>query len=128
MEIRPVRSKADHEWALGRIEALWDSRDTVSDSADELDVLITLVQAWESQHEAILPPDPLEAIAFRLEQLGLGRSDLTPILGSRSRVSEVLARRRPLTLAMIRRLRDGLGLSADVLVGGATAHDGQGPG
>ena len=82
---------------------------------------MTLVDAYEAKHHAIDPPDPIEAILFRMEQQGLTRNDLIPMIGSRARVSEVLNKKRPLTLAMIRRLRVGLGISADVLVGGSEA-------
>jgi HTH-type transcriptional regulator/antitoxin HigA len=84
---------------------------------DELDVLVTLVCAYEEKHFPMDPPDPLMAIQFRMEQQGLTRKDLEPMIGSRARVSEVLTGKRRLTLPMIRRVRDGLGISADVLVG-----------
>ncbi len=84
---------------------------------EELDVLVTLVGAYEEQHFPMDPPDPVMAIQFRMEQQGLTRKDLEPMIGSRARVSEVLSGKRRLTLPMIRRVRDGLGISADVLVG-----------
>ena len=80
-------------------------------------MLVTLVHAYEAEHHAIEPPNPIDAIRFRMEQQGLTRRDLEPLIGGRSRVSEVLSGKRPLTLRMIRRLRRGLGISADVLVG-----------
>ena len=116
MEVHPIRNDSDHAQAMARIEALWGA-DPGSRAAEELEVLVTLVDAYEARHHAIQPPDPIEAIRFRMEQMDLTRKDLEGILGSRARVSEILARKRPLTLAMIRRLRAGLGLSADVLVG-----------
>lgn len=116
MEVHPIRDDNDHAQAMVRIEALWGA-DAGSTAAEELEVLVTLVDAYEARHHAILPPDPIEAIRFRMEQMDLTRKDLEGMLGSRARVSEILARKRPLTLAMIRRLRAGLGLSADVLVG-----------
>ena len=83
---------------------------------DRLDVLATLIDAYESEHEPIDPPDPIEAIKFRMEQQGLTRRDLEPIIGSRARVAEVLNRRRDLSIAMIRRLHEHLGISAEVLI------------
>ena len=85
-------------------------------AGDELDVLVTLVDAWEAKRHPIDPPDPLMAIQFRMEQQGLTRADLEPLIGSRARVSEILTGKRKLTLAMIRRVRSGLGISADLLI------------
>jgi HTH-type transcriptional regulator/antitoxin HigA len=116
MDIHPIRNDEDHARALARIEELWGSP-AGSPEAEALEVLVTLVDAYEAKHHTIEAPSPVEAILFRMEQQGLTRQDLEPMIGGRSRVSEVLNRRRPLTLAMIRRLRSGLGLSADVLVG-----------
>ena len=117
MSIQPIHTDADHAAALARIDALWGARDATA-AADELEILVTLVADYEARHHPILPPDPLDAIRFRMDQLGLTRKDLEPMVGSRARVSEVLAGKRPLTLAMIRRLRKGLGLPADGLIGG----------
>ena len=115
MDIRPIKTDADYERALARIEALMDAeRD--SDEGDELDVLTTLVEAYEAQHFPIEPADPVEAILFRMEQQGLSRKDLEPYLGSRQRVSEVLNRRRALSLEMIRRLHEGLGIPLENLI------------
>ena len=116
MDIHPIHDDEGHAQAVARIEQLWGAEPGTAE-AEELDVLVTLADAYEVKHHAILPPDPVEAIRFRMEQTGLTRKDLEPLLGSRARVSEVLAHKRPLTLAMIRRLRKGLGLSADVLLG-----------
>ena len=116
MTVRPIRNDADHARALEQVEQLWGPPEGSRD-AETLEVLVTLVDAYEAQHHRIDPPDPIEAIRFRMEQEGLTRNDLEPFIGSRARVSEVLNRRRPLTLRMIRRLRKGLGISADVLVG-----------
>ncbi len=116
MTVRPIRNDRDHARALKEIKRLWGAK-RGSSEADRLDVLVTLVDAYEARHHAILPPHPVEAILFRMEQAGLSRADLVRILGSRARVSEVLNRRRPLSLTMIRRLRKELGISADVLVG-----------
>ncbi len=116
MSIRPIRNDDDHRRAMLEIERLWGAQEG-SPRAERLEILVTLVHAYEAEHHAIDPPDPIEAIRFRMEQQGLTRRDLEPMIGGRSRVSEVLNRRRPLTLPMIRRLRRGLGISADVLVG-----------
>lgn len=116
MHIKPIRSDEDHEQALQQVEELWGA-EPGSEEAEQLEVLVTLIDAYEAKHHAIDPPDPVEAIFFRMEQQGLTRKDLEASIGSRSRVSEVLNRKRPLTLPMIRRLRDTLGISADVLVG-----------
>jgi HTH-type transcriptional regulator/antitoxin HigA len=116
MNIHPIRTQRDHARALRQIAKLWGAR-VGSPAAETLEVLITLVDAYEAKHHRIDPPDPIEAIRFRMEQEGLVRADLEKLIGSRARVSEILNRRRPLTVAMIRRLRDALGISADVLVG-----------
>jgi HTH-type transcriptional regulator / antitoxin HigA len=83
---------------------------------DLLEMLVILVEAYEEQHYPIAPPDPIEAIEFHRERLGVTRRDLEPYIGSRARVSEILNRRRPLTLAMIRRLQAGLGIPAEILL------------
>ncbi|MDZ4697874.1 MAG: helix-turn-helix domain-containing protein [Deltaproteobacteria bacterium] len=101
---------------MRELEKLWGARPGTT-AADDLEVLVTLVDAYEAKHYPIDPPDPVDAIVFRLEQQGMERSDLGEILGSRSRASEVLNRRRPLSIQMIVRLRDALGISADVLIG-----------
>ncbi len=116
MTIRPIRSPSDHESALKRIEALMLATDG-TDEGDELDVLATLVDAYEAKHFPISSPDPIEAIAFRMEQMDLGRKDLEPFIGSRARVSEVLNRRRGLSLKMIRTLHKELKIPLEVLVG-----------
>ena len=116
MNIHPIRNDRDHARALRHMETLWGARGG-SPAAEQLEVLVTLVDAYEAKRHRILPPDPIEAIKFRMEQEGLTRADLEKLIGSRARVSEILNRRRSLTVAMIRRLRDALGISADVLVG-----------
>ena len=113
--VRPVRTEADYDAALRDINALMDARPGTPDG-DRLDVLVTLVQAYEARHHPVAPPDPVDAIRFRMEQSGLTPRDLEPYIGSRARVSEVLNRRRALTLPMIRRLADGLQIAAEVLV------------
>lgn len=115
IDIHPIRNDADHKRALASIEELWGCPDGSPD-AEVLEILVTLVDAYEAKNHSIDAPDPVEAILFRMEQQGLTRHDLEPLIGGRARVSEILNRKRPLTLPMIRRLRSGLGLSADVLV------------
>ena len=115
MTIRPIRSSSDHEAALCRVTELWGAADG-SPEADELDVWVTLIDAWESANQPIDPPTPVEALRFRMEQQGLQRADLVAILGSRSRASEVLSGKRGLSLAMIRRLHAQLGIPAEVLI------------
>ncbi len=115
MDIKPIKTEADYEAALKEIDRLWGA-EYGSPQGDKLDVLITLVEAYEERHHPILPPDPIEAILHCLDSQGLSRRDLEPYLGSRARVSEILNRKRALSLAMIRKLQDGLGISAEILV------------
>jgi len=114
--IEPVVDEKSHRKALRQIEQLWDA---APGSAQErhLDALATLVDAYERRTTPIFPPDPVDAIALRIEALGLSRRDLEPHIGSRARVSEVLTRKRALTLAMIRKLHQNLGIPADILIG-----------
>lgn len=113
--LRPIRNEEDYETALEEIEALWDAPDGTAE-ADRLDVLMMLVEAYEAEHYPIPDPDPIALILHVMEARGLTRRDMEPYLGSRARVSEILNRRRPLSLEMIRRLQSGLGLPAEVLV------------
>ena len=115
VEVNPIRTEQDYEAALAEIEGLMVAR-AGTPEGDRLDVLATLVEAWEAEHYPIEAPDPIALIHFVMEQRGLDRADLQPMLGERGRVSEILARRRPLTLAMIRKLQAGLGLPVDVLI------------
>lgn len=115
MNIKPIRTKADHAAALAEIERLWNARPGSKD-ADRLDVLATLVDAYERAHTPIFPPDPVAAIEFRLEQQGKTRKDLEGVLGTRARVSEILRGRRALTLPMIRRLHHALEIPLETLV------------
>ena len=117
--IRPIKTKQDHSAAVKRIEQLMGAK-AGSVEGDELDMLATLVCAYEEKHFPMDAPDPVTAIQFRMEQQGLTRKDLEPMIGSRARVSEVMTGKRGLTLAMVRRVRDGLGISADLLVGTGT--------
>lgn len=115
MEIKPIRTEADYQAAMQEIDRLWGA-DYASPAGDKLDVLVTLVEAYEEKHYPIPPPDPIEAILHYMESQGMTRRELEPYLGSRARVAEVLNRRRALSLAMIRRLQRGLGIAADILI------------
>ena len=114
-ELKPIRTKADYKRALGEVEHLWGAKSGTL-QGDRLDVLATLIDVYESEHFPMDPPDPVEAIKFRLESQGLTRKDLEPLIGTRTRVAEVLNRKRSLSITMIRRLHDGLGISAEVLI------------
>lgn len=118
MQIHPIRSKKDYEKAVVRIGQLISAAPQTAEG-EELDVLATLVDAYEAKHYVMDVPDPVVAIRFRMEQQGLTRKDLEPLIGSRARVSEVLNRKRSLTLQMVRRLKFGLGIPADSLIGPA---------
>lgn len=115
MEIKPIRSEADYERTLQEIERLWGAEEGTAEG-DRLDVLATLVDAYEQKHFPIDPPDPIEAIRFRLEQQGLDPRALVGVIGSRSRVYEVMQRKRALSLEMIRRLHQRFGIPAAVLI------------
>ncbi|MGB5721550.1 MAG: transcriptional regulator [Woeseiaceae bacterium] len=116
MTIRPIRNSSDHESALKRIEALMSAENGTAEG-DELDVLATLVDVYERQSFFIDSPDPVDAIKFRMEQMGLSRKDLEPFLGSRARVSEVMNKKRGLSLAMVRSLHENLEIPLDALIG-----------
>ncbi len=115
MEIKPVKTKRDHVNALKRIEQLMGAKAN-SQEGDELDVLVTLVEAFEAKHYSIDAPDPIAAIQHRMEALGMERKDLEPLLGSKSRVSEVLNRKRKLTMDMVRTLHVKMNLPAEALI------------
>jgi HTH-type transcriptional regulator/antitoxin HigA len=119
VQVRPIKTNADYEAALARAETLMDAEPNTSE-ADELDVLATLIEAYEDKHFPMDLPDPVDAIKFHIEQQGLSRKDLEPLIGSRARVAEVLNRRRGLSLAMVRRLNAELGIPAEVLIQGRT--------
>ena len=116
MRIRPIRTDKDHAAALRRIEALMDA-EQATPAADELDVLATLVEAYEDRRFRIDKPDPVEAIRFRMEQMNLTRRDLERFIGPRGRVSEILNRQRPLSLRMIRALHRELKIPLESLIG-----------
>jgi len=117
MELRPIRSKREHQAALKEAEILWDAP-VASPEADRLEVLTLLIEAYEREHFSIPDPDPIDFLQHVMEARELTRKDLEPYIGSRARVAEVLNRVRPLTLDMIRKLADGLELPADVLIRG----------
>jgi HTH-type transcriptional regulator/antitoxin HigA len=114
-EIKPIRTKRDYETALKEIERLWGAKASTPEG-DRLDVLATLIDAYETEHYPMDPPDPIEAIKFRMEQQGLTRKDLEELIGTRTRIAEVLNRKRALSITMIRRLHERLGISAEVLI------------
>ncbi len=115
MNIRPIKTEANYIEALHNIEKLMNAKKDTQEG-DKLDILVTLVESYEEKHHPILPPDPVEAIFHQMESQDLSRKDLEPLLGSRARVSEILNKRRSLTLSMIRKLQKGLGISAEILV------------
>jgi HTH-type transcriptional regulator/antitoxin HigA len=115
VEIQPIKTERDYDAALAEVEALWGAQPDTPEG-DKLDVLITLVEAYEARHHPIFPPDPIEAILFRMEQSGLERKDLERYIGHSGRVSEVLNRKRPLTLSMIRKLWEGLDIPLESLI------------
>src|SRR5216684_2456069 len=115
MEIRPIRDETDYDCALRRVQQLWDSPKGSPDG-DELDVLVTLIEAYEREHYPIGLPDPIEAIRFRLEQKGKDYRALIGIIGQRARVYEVMRRARPLSLNMIRKLHRDLEIPAEILI------------
>lgn len=113
--LQPIRSKDDHKAALKEIERLFDATQGTPEF-DQLEILVTLVEAYENKHEPILPPEPIAAILYYMESRGLTRHDLEPAIGSRARVAEILNRKRPLTLEMIRKLHQQLGIPARTLI------------
>lgn len=114
-ELRPIRSEADYDAALEEVEHLWGAKGGTPEG-DRLDVLATLIEVYEAKHYPMDPPDPVEAIRFRMEQQGLTRKDLEPMIGPRNRVADVLNRKRGLSIDMIRQLHEHLGISAEVLI------------
>ena len=115
MLIKPIKTEADHAAALREIERLWGA-DEGTEGGDRLEILTTLVEAYEQAHFPIDTPDPIEAIKFRLEQQGADKKALIGVLGNRTRVYEVLRRDRALSLAMIRRINQRLNIPAEVLI------------
>jgi HTH-type transcriptional regulator/antitoxin HigA len=114
MEIKPIRTEKDYEAALARIEEIFDA-DLGTPEGDELEILASLVETYEKKNYPIGLPDPIEAIKIRMKDLGLERKDLEDAIGSKGRISEILNRKRPLTLPMVQRLSKKLGLPTEVL-------------
>src|ERR1700680_2243275 len=114
-ELKPIRTKADYKAALVEVERLWGAK-SGTPKGDRLDVLATLIDAYETRHYPMDPPDPIEAIQFRMEHQALTRRDREPMIGTRARVAEVMSRRRNLPIDMIRRLHKQLGISAEILI------------
>jgi HTH-type transcriptional regulator/antitoxin HigA len=120
MDIHPIRNDNDHREALKAVAPYFDNEpDPGTEEGDRFEILLTLIEAYEKKHFPLAKPDPIEAIKFRMEQSGLAAKDLEPIIGRTNRVYEVLNRKRPLTLAMIRRLHRDLGIPTAILVGEA---------
>ena len=113
--VKPIRTEGDYEAALNEVGRLWGAKSGTPEG-DRLDVLATLIEAYEDKHFPMDPPDPIEAIKFRMEQQGMTRKDLEPLIGTRTRVAEVLNRRRGLSIEMIRRMHTTLGIAAEVLI------------
>jgi HTH-type transcriptional regulator / antitoxin HigA len=114
MEIKPIRTEKEYEAALARIEEIFDAEPDTPEG-DELEILSSLVETYERRHYPIGMPDPIEAIKIRMDDLGLNRKDLEDAIGSKGRISEILNRKRPLTLPMVQRLSEKLGLPTEVL-------------
>jgi len=116
MEIKPIKTDKDYNRSIERIEQLWGSKKDTPEG-DELDLLVTLVEVYEMKMYPVLPPDPIDAIIFRMEQMEMTKSDMAKYLGSQSRVSEILGRKRKLTLNMVRSLYKGMNIPAEILLG-----------
>ena len=115
MDIKPIKTEKDYNDSIKRIEELWGAKKDTPEG-DELDLLVTLVESYEMKHYPIAPPDPIDAIKFRMEQMGMTKADMVKYLGSQSRVSEILSRKRKLTLKMVKSLYKGLKIPAEILL------------
>ena len=115
MKLKPIRNEEDYETALQEIDSLWDAVEGTPES-DTLEILVTLVEAYEKGQYELPPPDPIQAIEYFMESRGWTRKELEPYIGSRGRVSEVVNRRRPLTMTMIRKLEQATGIPAAILI------------
>ncbi len=115
MDIKPIKTESDYKKALEEIEILMNAKKDTPEG-DKLEVLTSLIESYEEKHHQILPPDPIEAILHEMESQNLSYKDLEPILGSKSRVLEILNKKRSLSLNMIRKIREGLGISAEILI------------
>ena len=122
MDIRPIRTQEDYKAVLREVSAYFDNEPIPgTPDGDRFEILLTLVEVYEAKHFPVDLPDPIEAIKFRMEQSGISIKELEPLIGKSNRVYEVLQRKRPLTLAMIRRLHQGLGIPAHVLIAATVA-------
>lgn len=121
MNIRPIKNNLDYNNALNLVDSLFDAQPDTPEG-DTLDILVTLIEVYESHAYPILPPDPIEAIIYYMESRDLSQRDLEPYIGNRNRVTEILNRRYPLSLDMIRKLHQGLGIPADILIQPYTTH------
>jgi HTH-type transcriptional regulator / antitoxin HigA len=115
MNIRPIKTEQDYKVSIKRVEELWGAKKDTAEG-DELDLLVTLIESYEMKHYPIAPPDPIDAIKFRMEQMGISRTEMVKYLGSQNRVSEILNRKRTLTLKMIKSLYKGLKIPAEILL------------
>ena len=115
IELKPIRTPVDYDRALDALGQLWTA-EANSPESDQLDVLATLIDAYEAQHFPMDPPDPIEAIKFRMEQQGLTRKDLEDVIGTRTRIAEVFGRKRDLSIGLIRRLHERFGIPAEILI------------
>jgi HTH-type transcriptional regulator/antitoxin HigA len=115
MDLKPIHTKKDLNAALARIDKLIDAKPGTKEY-DELEILSTLVEVYEDKHYPVPPPDPVEAIKFRMDQMGLKQSDIAKYLGGKNRASEILSKKRPLSLRMIRNLHNGLNIPSDSLL------------
>lgn len=119
MKIKPIKTEKDYQEGLKEIKKLWDAEPDTP-TGHRLEIIMALVESYENNHYPIDPPDPVEAIKFRMEQQGLNQNDLAEYLGGKSRVSEILHRKRQLTINMIRKLHKGLGIPLESLLAEAT--------
>lgn len=115
MDIRPIKTEQDYNHSISRIEEIWGAKKDTPEG-DELELLVTLVESYEMKHYPIAPPDPVDAIKFRMEQMDMTKADMVKYLGSQSRVSEILNRKRTLTLKMAKSLYKGLKIPAEILL------------
>ena len=115
MNIRPIKTEEDYQSALERLETIFDASPG-TEEGDELEILSILIEKWENEHFPIEAPDPIEAIKFRMEQLGLQQNDLAKAMGYKSRVSEILSRKRKLNLKMVRQLHEKFNIPSKVLI------------
>ena len=115
MDIKPIKTESDYQKALEEVESLMNAQIDTPEG-DKLEILVALIESYEEKYYQILPPDPIEAILHEMESQDLSYKDLEPILGSKARVSEILNKKRSLSLNMIRKIRESLGISAEILI------------